>query len=73
MPAYKHEEAGAAIIALVSLIAQQLNEITIGSELLVRLQMQDGLYQAQLPEDFFGPRHRYFLMARSESRFGLIG
>ena len=72
VPAYKHEEAGAAIIALVSLIAQQLNEITIGSELLVRLQMQDGLYQAQLPEDFFGPRHRYFLMARSEADSGLL-
>jgi type VI secretion system protein ImpJ len=66
VPPYKHEEAGAAIIALVALIAQQLNEISIGSELLVRLQLQDGLYQAELPEGFFGPRHRYFLVARSE-------
>lgn len=67
VPAYKHEEAGATIISLVSLVAQLLNEITVSSEFLVRLQLQDGLYQAELPEGFFGPRHRYFLMARSES------
>jgi len=65
VPPYKHEEAGAAIIALVALIGQQLNEISIGSELLVRLELSEGLYQADMPEAFFGPRHRYFLVARS--------
>jgi type VI secretion system protein ImpJ len=65
VPPYKHEEAGIATIALVALIGQQLNEISIGSELLVRLQLQDGLYRAELPDAFFGPRHRYFLVARS--------
>ena len=65
VPPYKHEDAGVATIALVALIGQQLNEISIGSELLVRLQLQEGLYQAELPDAFFGPRHRYFLVARS--------
>lgn len=67
VPAYKHEDAGASIISLVKLIGQQLNEISIGSELLVRLQLHDGFYQSDLPEAFFGLRHRYFLVARSES------
>ncbi|MNF65150.1 hypothetical protein D3C84_469030 [compost metagenome] len=65
VPPYKHEEAGAAIIALAALIGQQLNEVSIGSELLVRLQLNEGFYQAELPDTFFGPRHRYFLVARS--------
>jgi type VI secretion system protein ImpJ len=64
---YKHEEACVAITGLVKLIGQLLNEISVGSELLVRLQLQDGLYQAELPEGFFGARHRYFLVARSAS------
>jgi len=65
VPAYKHEDAGAATIALVALIGQQLNEISIGSELLVHLQLQEGFYQAPLPDAFFGARHRYYLVARS--------
>lgn len=64
---YRHEESGAAIVSLVGLIGQQLNEVSVGSELLVRLQWQDGLYQGELPEVFFGPRHRYFLVVRSEA------
>ncbi|OCR25107.1 hypothetical protein AFK24_09985 [Pseudomonas syringae] len=65
VPPYKHEDAGVASIALVALIGQQLNEISIGSELLVRLPLSEGLHQAELPDAFFGPRHRYFLVARS--------
>ncbi|MNR01555.1 hypothetical protein D3C85_1173630 [compost metagenome] len=31
----------------------------------MRLQLNEGFYQAELPDTFFGPRHRYFLVARS--------
>ncbi len=65
VPPYRHEDAGQAIIGLAQLIGQQLNEISVGSELLVRLQLQDGVYRGELPEAFFGPRHRYYLVARS--------
>ena len=65
VPAYRHEDAGQSIIALAQLIGQQLNEISVGSELLVRLQLQDGLFRGELPEAFFGPRHRYYLVARN--------
>ena len=63
--AYRHEDAGLAITSLAQLIGQQLNEISVGSELLVRLQLQDGIFRGELPEAFFGPRHRYYLVARS--------
>lgn len=65
VPPYKHEDAGAVSIALAVLIGQQLNEISIGSELLVRLPLSSGFHQAELPDAFFGPRHRYFLVAHS--------
>ena len=64
---YRHEDAGISMAGMAVLISQQLNEISVSSELLVRLQRQDGLFQAELPEAFFGPRHRYFLIAHSES------
>ncbi|MGE8186820.1 type VI secretion system baseplate subunit TssK [Pseudomonas sp. NPDC086278] len=64
--AYRHEEAGASVAGMAVLIGQQLNEISVGSELLVRLTRADGLFRAALPEGFFGPRHRYYLIARSE-------
>jgi type VI secretion system protein ImpJ len=65
VPPYRHEEAGLAIAGLTKLIGQQLNEISVGSELLVRLQLQDGIFLGDLPEAFFGPRHRYYLVARN--------
>nr|WP_314488898.1 type VI secretion system baseplate subunit TssK [uncultured Pseudomonas sp.] len=66
IPPYRHEDSGLAVIQAAALIGQLLNEISVGSELLVRLQPSEGLYQASLPDAFFGPRHRYYLVARSE-------
>lgn len=65
--AYRHEDAGASVAGMAVLIGQQLNEISVGSELLVRMVREDGMFRATLPEGFFGPRHRYYLIARSES------
>lgn len=64
---YKHNESGAAISEVITLIGQLLNDISVGSEMLVRLQLQGGFYQAELPDGFFGPRHRYFMVARSDN------
>lgn len=64
--AYHHEDSGLAIIQTAALIGRLLNEISIGSELLVRLSFIDGLYQAVMPEGFFGTRHRYYLVARGD-------
>ena len=48
------------------MIGQLLNEISVGSELLVRLLPSDGLFQSSLPDAFLGPRHRYYLVVRSD-------
>lgn len=63
---YHHEESGQAITLAAGLIGQLLNEISVGSELLVRLLPSDGLFQSALPDAFLGPRHRYYLVVRSD-------
>lgn len=68
VPPYKHTDIGQAYSATMDLIRRLLNEITVGPEMLVHFE-QDGttsnLYRAEMPDNFFGPRHRYYLMARS--------
>lgn len=64
---YAHEDLGRCMVAVRNLIAQLLNEITIGPEFLVRLELQDGYYVADLPKNFFAQRHRFYLVMRTES------
>jgi type VI secretion system protein ImpJ len=65
---YKHTDIGPGFMGVLDLIRRLLNEITIGPEMLVHFE-QDGasgnLHRADMPAAFFGPRHRYYLMARS--------
>ncbi|GAB5336849.1 MAG: type VI secretion system baseplate subunit TssK [Pseudomonas fluorescens] len=66
LTSYQHETCGQAITLAAGLIGQLLNEISVGSELLVRLLPSDGLFQSCLPDAFLGPRHRYYLVVRSD-------
>lgn len=66
LPAYDHEDFGKCLSAVNTLVAQLLNEITIGPELMVRLEPQDGYLCADLPKSFFGARNRYYLVMRTE-------
>ena len=66
LPPYDHEDFGKCLVAVTNLVAHLLNEITIGPELMVRLELQDGYYCADLPKTFFGPRNRYYLVMRTE-------
>ncbi|AXM95516.1 type VI secretion system baseplate subunit TssK [Pseudomonas plecoglossicida] len=63
---YNHSDAGLIIIELIALIGQMLSDINVGSEMVVRLHLQGGYQQADLPDAFFGARHRYFLVAHSQ-------
>jgi type VI secretion system protein ImpJ len=65
---YRHKDAGPALKVIIEVVRHLLNEITVGPEMLVHFE-QDGaskdLYRADMQANFFGPRHRYYLMARS--------
>jgi type VI secretion system protein ImpJ len=66
VPPYDHENLGGCLAAVQTLIAQLLNEITIGPEFLVRLEQQDGYYVGDVPRNFFGQRNRFYLVMRTE-------
>lgn len=68
LPAYNHDDLGRCMVAARTLIESLLNEITVGPEFVVSLQPQtDGTHSADLPRGFFGQRHRYYLVIRSEA------
>lgn len=68
-PPYDHENPAASLRALADLIRALLNEIAAAPEMLLRLQPvgpAPGYYTAELPDGFFGARHRYHLVATGE-------
>lgn len=67
LPPYTHEDLGKCMSAARMLIESLLNEITIGPEFVVSLERQDATFSAELPRGFFGQRHRYYLVTRTES------
>lgn len=67
---YRHADVGAGMHALADLIRSQLNEIAAAPEMVVRMDPDGaagGYYAADLPEGFFGQRHRYHLVASGEA------
>jgi len=65
---YRHADVGPAFTGVLDLIRRLLNEITIGPEIMVHFERDgasDNLFRADMPAGFFGPRHRYYLMARA--------
>lgn len=65
IPPYQHDDLAPGMAALTNLIRLLLNEIAAAPEMLVRLQpagASPGLYSAELPDGFFGKRHRYHLL-----------
>src|SRR5690606_15468857 len=72
---YRHADLGAGMHALADLIRSQLNEIAAAPEMVVRMQPDgaaSGYYVADLPEGFFGQRHRYHLIASGDIEAGQL-
>jgi len=68
LPAYDHTDLGRCFTAVQQLLRLLLNELTIGPELLVRLEYResDRYYAADVPREFFSSRNRFYLVLRSE-------
>ncbi|HEX4325463.1 MAG TPA: type VI secretion system baseplate subunit TssK, partial [Burkholderiales bacterium] len=69
VPAYDHADLGRCFTAVQQLLRLLLNELTIGPELVVRLEYReaDALYVADIPRDFFSSRNRYYFVLRSDN------
>lgn len=65
---YRHTDIGRVFTSVLELIRRLLNELTLGPEMLVHFERggaSESIYRADIPAAFFGPRHRYYLMAHS--------
>lgn len=63
---YRHDNLSLSFNALLARVRQLLNGIDADAEMRVRLQLNDGHWEADLPQGFFAPRHRYYLLLRGD-------
>ncbi|MCD8537048.1 MAG: type VI secretion system baseplate subunit TssK [Burkholderiaceae bacterium] len=66
LPAYNHESLGACFVKAREIISQLLSEIAVGPEFHVALSLQGDVYTGLIPSDYFGSRHRFYLILQSE-------
>ena len=63
---YRHDNLSLSFNALLARVRQLLNGIDADAEMRVRLQLNEGHWEADLPQGFFAPRHRYYLLLRGD-------
>lgn len=63
---YDHENIWGCMARAQSVLFTLLNNLTIGADLLVRLDATNDGFQATLTQSFFSPRTRYYLAIRSD-------
>lgn len=66
LPAYQHDRPGPCFMRAREVLSQVLSEIAAGPEFHVTLAPQDGLYVGQIPKDYLGNRHRFYLILQSQ-------
>lgn len=63
---YRHDNLSLSFNSLLLRARQLLNGISADVEMRVRLQPNEGRWEAELPQTFFAPRHRYYLLLRGD-------
>lgn len=66
VPPYDHRQIGRCFARAHALISHMLNEITVGAEFIVPLEIDGALYSGQLPKRFFSEHNRFYLRIHSE-------
>lgn len=66
LPPYDHTSLGACFMRAREIVSQLLSEIAMGPEFHVTLPLQDGVFWGTIPLDYFGNRHRFYLILQSE-------
>jgi type VI secretion system protein ImpJ len=67
IPPYDHVNLGACFLAARQLISQLLGEISVGPQFHAYFDPRDVFSVAVLPADFFGERHRFYLVTKTAS------
>jgi type VI secretion system protein ImpJ len=71
LPPYDHCSLGACFVKARQIVSQLLSEIAVGPEFNVTLSLQGDVYGGMIPSDYFGNRHRFYLILQSEAVRGL--
>jgi type VI secretion system protein ImpJ len=67
LPSYDHQSLGACFTKVRDIISQLLSEIAVGPEFNVTLTPQGEVFSGSIPFDYFGNRHRFYLILQSET------
>jgi len=67
LPSYDHQSLGACFTNARDIISQLLSEIAVGPEFNVKLTPQGEVFSGLIPFDYFGNRHRFYLILQSEA------
>lgn len=67
LPPYEHQSLGACFTKARDIISQLLSEIAVGPEFNVKLTLQGDLFTGLIPFEYFGNRHRFYLILQSEA------
>lgn len=67
LPPYDHQSLGECFVRARDIVSQLLSEIAVGPEFHVALSLQDDVYSGLIPSDYFGSRHRFYLILQSQA------
>lgn len=67
LPSYDHQSLGECFTKARDIISQLLSEIAVGPEFNVTLTPEGEVFSGLIPFDYFGNRHRFYLILQSEA------
>lgn len=67
LPPYDHMELGACFIHAREIVLQLLSDISMGPDFNITLSLQGDVYNGIIPENYFGNRHRFYVVLQCEA------
>jgi type VI secretion system protein ImpJ len=66
LPPYDHEDIWGCLTKAQTVLFTLLNNLTVGPDLIIRLEKIDESFNGTLSQSFFSPRTRYYLVVKTE-------
>ncbi|EQD38808.1 protein containing DUF876, bacterial, partial [mine drainage metagenome] len=66
LPPYDHQDIWGCLTKAQTVLFTLLNNLTVGPDLIIRLEKSDESYNGALSQSFFSPRTRYYLVVKTE-------
>ena len=66
LPPYDHQDIWGCLTKAQTVLFTLLNNLTVGPDLIIRLEHEEEAYNGVLSQSFFSPRTRYYLVVKTE-------